>query len=164
MSVKTINGKWGLSCVFESETLLIRDNRKNKTSVHTLIGLHIDEEHPDLTTSLEVNEGDEIFVVWVDWNESDSDSSHAGHSVEALAAFKSRDCATKFALFLEQDFKDKENGVIRKKPVSFETKDGQKFEFSASLPWTGYGSRLRDIHVQKFGVTVNLRNSRIKFS
>lgn len=155
----------GLTCSFEQTSSEPKYSYDREVYTNTLLGVHLDGEQVDILTSLDLTLDDDVYVVWVDWDEGDSNGWDRGISHESLAVFKTREAATEFAEFIENDASKASNLEFRQGKTSLKTSDGQEFEIPSVLPWLGHMMSLRDIHVQQIQITPSRKpGSRIKFS
>ena len=58
-------------------------------------------EYPDVVTTLDINKGDEAFVVWAEWSTGNSFGRAHNSNAEAVGIFKDEKAADDFAKFLE---------------------------------------------------------------
>ena len=101
--------------------------------------------YPDITSSLDIKEGELCFVVWAEWSSGDSFGTAHDGNTEALAIFKDPESAKFFK-------KEAENATAYVK--EFVTPDGQIHD--VRCPWTGYFEELTEIHIEQTILKYNL--------
>ena len=101
--------------------------------------------YPDITSSLDIKEGELCFVVWAEWSSGDSFGTAHDGNAEALAIFTDVKSA--------KEFQEK---VLNSEgySVNFTTPDGQIHD--VLCPWTGYFETLTDIHIEQTILKYNL--------
>lgn len=104
------------------------------------------EYYPDITSSLDIKEGELCFVVWAEWSNGDSFGRAYNGSVEALAIFKDPESA--------KLFKKEAESITGYSGKKFVTPDGQ--EYNIYCPWTGYFEELTEIHIEQTVLKYNL--------
>lgn len=94
--------------------------------------------YPDITSSIEIKEGEDCFVVWAEWSSGDSFGSGDRNYVEPLAVFKDPESCRTFV-----------TACNRNKDYSFKvaTQDGQVIEVYAG--WVGYFESLNNINIEQ---------------
>ena len=103
------------------------------------------ERYPDITSTLDIKEGELCFVVWAEWSSGDSFGTAHNGNTEALAIFKDPESAKAFQ-------KEAENATEYVK--DFVTPDGQVHNIYC--PWTGYFESLTEIHIEQTVLKYNL--------
>ena len=73
----------------------------SETYYNSLNSVKIASDIPDLVTSLDIREGDDIFVVWAEWTVGDSFGSSDCGEYEAFGVFKDYESACVLERFLE---------------------------------------------------------------
>lgn len=73
----------------------------SETYYNFLTRVKIASDIPDLVTSLDIREGDDIFVVWAEWTVGDSFGSSDCGEYEAFGVFKDYESACVLERFLE---------------------------------------------------------------
>ena len=97
------------------------------------------DTYPDITSSLDIKEGELCFVVWAEWSSGDSFGHGVNSNTEALAIFKDPESA--------KMFKKEVESITEYSRESFVTPDGQ--EHDIYCPWTGYFEELTEIHIEQ---------------
>lgn len=95
-------------------------------------------DYPDITSSIDIKEGEDCFVVWAEWSSGDSFGWGCQSNTEPLAIFKDTESAQHFKTHCEK---------AKDYTVKLTTPDGQKFEIFAG--WVGYFESLDEIHVEQ---------------
>lgn len=98
-----------------------------------------EKDYPDITSSVDIKEGEDCFVVWAEWSSGDSFGWGERSNVEPLAIFKDSESVQVFKTYCEN--------VEDYGPAKLTTPDGQTFEIFAG--WVGYFERLNGIHVEQ---------------
>ena len=103
------------------------------------------DTYPDITSSLDIKEGELCFVVWAEWSSGDSFGCGVNSNTEALAIFTDVKSV--------KEFKEK---VINNEDytLEFTTSDGQSHKIYC--PWTVYFETLTDIHIEQTILKYNL--------
>ena len=103
------------------------------------------DTYPDITSSLDIKEGELCFVVWAEWSSGDSFGTAYDGNTEALAIFTDVQSV--------KEFKEKvlNNGEYS---IKFTTSDGQIHD--VRCPWTGYFETLTGIHIEQTTIKYNL--------
>ena len=96
------------------------------------------DTYPDITSSLDIKEGEMCFVVWAEWSSGDSFGTAHDGNAEALAIFTDVKSAKEFQ---EKVLNSEEYSV------KFTTPDGQVH--NVRCPWTGYFEELTEIHIEQ---------------
>ena len=96
------------------------------------------DAYPDITSSLDIKEGELCFVVWAEWSSGDSFGTAYDGNTEALAIFTDVKSAKEFQ---EKVLNSEEYSV------KFTTPDGQVH--NVRCPWTGYFEELTEIHIEQ---------------
>ena len=96
------------------------------------------DTYPDITSSLDIKEGELCFVVWAEWSSGDSFGTAHDGNAEALAIFTDVKSAKEFQ---EKVLNSEEYSV------KFTTPDGQVH--NVCCPWTGYFEELTEIHIEQ---------------
>ena len=101
--------------------------------------------YPDITSSLNIKEGELCFVVWAEWSSGDSFGTARDGNTEALAIFTD-----------VQSVKEFQEKVLNSEgySVNFTTPDGQIHD--VRCPWAGYFETLTDIHIEQTILKYNL--------
>jgi hypothetical protein len=94
--------------------------------------------YPDITSSVDIKEGEECFVVLAEWSSGDSFGCGYRSNTEPLAIFKDAESAQAFKTACEK---------VKDYSVELATPDGQNFDIFAG--WVGYFERLDEIHVEQ---------------
>lgn len=103
-------------------------------------------EYPDLTSIHDLQEGDQCFVVWAEWNSGDSFGNALGGGAEAIAIFKNIADATECAKAIRKHHDDK-RGEDASYEFFFRASDGQEVCYGFA-PWSGYFEYLTHVHVE----------------
>ena len=72
----------------------------NETYNNSINSVRLTSDIPDLITSLNIGEGDDIFVVWVEWTTGDSFGNASGGDYSPFGVFKDYECAYVLESFL----------------------------------------------------------------
>lgn len=97
-------------------------------------------EYPDVVTSLDINVGDGVFVVWAQYSTGDSFGTSYCGEVETIGVFKEYHCACELAAAIELSDKNESSSV------KVTTSDGQVFEYYT--PWSGYSENLVSVEIE----------------
>jgi len=73
----------------------------SKSSRNEFVKVEEVTEYPDVVTALDINKGDEVFVVWAEWSTGNSFGRAYNSQAEAVGIFKDETAADDFAKFLE---------------------------------------------------------------
>ena len=101
--------------------------------------------YPDITSHLDIEEGELCFVVWAEWSSGDSFGTAHDGNAEALAIFTDVKSAKEFQ---EKVLNSGEYSV------KFTTPDVQVH--NVRCPWTGYFEELTEIHIEQTVLKYNL--------
>lgn len=100
-----------------------------------------DKEYGDLESSLDIPDGTNVYVVWIEYSSGDSFGHGIRNDVDTFGVFTSREAASELARAIDNhNRKDHDY-----KPLKIKTSDGQQFDIYPS--WLGYFERLDDVHV-----------------
>jgi hypothetical protein len=138
---------------------------------NTLIGISLVDSLPDITTTLDIKQGDSVYVVWVEFTDGDSQSMTYSGRVEELAVFTDINSAQQFRDIIKQS-PDLQEFVLDKLTtpenckraqqylddnnlqevdisngfIIINTMDGQAFNFTW-FPWVGYYEKLEMVNI-----------------
>jgi len=101
------------------------------------------DKYPDISSSLDIAEGEDCLVVWAEWSSGDSFGSGDRNNTEAVAVFKDYSCAK---LLKELLLKHNDGNSGHEFEHTFS--DGQTIKLSW-VPWSGYFETLNEIRVEK---------------
>lgn len=104
-----------------------------------------EDNHPDLTSKLDIQDGSPVFVVWVEYSTGDSFGSSTRGSTEAIGVFRDRASAEELAAALRKTA-DRDTDVDYSSSFSVTTTDGQTINVEY-MPWLGYFERLENVYV-----------------
>lgn len=111
--------------------------------------IKLTSDHPDVTSSLDINKYDDVFVLWAEWSTGDSFGNSSRGCTETLGVFKSKRCAEELRDALTK-FSPNVNSSDWSGKYSFksETSDGQKFSIGY-VPWCGYFESLDALNIEE---------------
>ena len=110
----------------------------------------LNNDNPDVVTSIEFFDGEVAFLVWAEWSTGDSFGRAYGGEVEALGLFRDEIFAEKFKNYLEKLGEDDS--------YEFKSDDGQEFK-NEHIGWAGYFDCLDEIHIDVVEV-LNAKSNR----
>lgn len=121
-----------------------------------LNGISRNDQYPDITSTLDIQAGDDVYVVWCEWNSGDSFGNGQCAGYEAVGVFKDQKAAIEFAQWIDRQDRDSDSvSLYEEKKKVFKACDGQVFEFGY-MPWTGYFERLVKVHAQSVKMNVDM--------
>lgn len=113
-----------------------------ETYVNTLDGVSITDEYPDIVTTLTVQPGDTLYIVWAEWSAGDSYGLAIKRFHETFGAFRDMDSARQLEAALQE-----------RKLANVRTADGQTFRLAVPRPWGGFFDRFENLHIQAIDVS-----------
>lgn len=140
---------------------------------NTFNGITLVDSFPDITSTLDIKKGDEVYVVWVEFTDGDSQSMTYNGRVEELAVFTDINSAQQFRDIIKQspdiqefvldkltttenyanaqrylDDNNLSEVTILDEFITINTMDGQEFKFTW-FPWVGYYEKLEAVNINR---------------
>lgn len=106
-----------------------------------------DPKFPDVTSTLDIERGERVFVVWVEYSNGDSfGHSHRG-GTEAVAVFKDYRTAEELKNAIEGHSPDRNTSDWENKyKLKLKTSDGQELDIYTGS-WHDYFGGLDEVHI-----------------
>jgi hypothetical protein len=92
---------------------------------------------------IDFKQGDDVFVLWLEWDSGDSFGWATNQYVDTVAIFDNEKDAYALENLIRKDAKEGFKGT----PLKYNSHDGQELSIYTSS-WTGYFDRLSNVHVE----------------
>ncbi len=106
----------------------------------------IEKHYGDITSELDIKPGEEVYVVWVEYDTGDSFGYATCGSSDSVAVFKNYEAAEDFKKHIESEKYTPDPDKKYMYMNVYEALDGQKVHFYGS--WQGYFERLAEVHIE----------------
>lgn len=108
------------------------------------------KEYPDVTSIHDIPEGEDAWVVWIEWSSGDSFGWADYGCTDVIGIFRKQDYHAAEELAEQIRTKTKKDGGFA---YQFHTSDGQTFTGCAS--WIGYFDSLENVNIDRVCVVRN---------